>query len=269
MNKIILLMAVLAFSFTTNAQVTTYNVGDVVDDFTVTDIEGNTWNLYDLTAEGKYVYLDFFFDTCGPCQTTTRIYNEFHDKYKCNTGEFFMFSINDGSDTDAEVIAFEEQYGGDFEHAAAVSGEGGSAVVDDAFGIGAYPTYTMIGPDNTLLVADIWPLSGVETFEATFAIAGINPTPDPCTEILGVEEITADFNFVLAPNPTNGDALQINISNTREAMVAIYDVVGKLMFETTVSQTSTQINPNLASGIYLVSLKTAEGATAVQKLVVR
>jgi cytochrome oxidase Cu insertion factor (SCO1/SenC/PrrC family) len=55
------------------AQVQNYVVGDTVDDFTVTDKEGVEWNLYDLAAQGKYVYLDFFLYTCGPCQTTQLI----------------------------------------------------------------------------------------------------------------------------------------------------------------------------------------------------
>lgn len=32
-------------------------------DFTVTDTEGHTWNLFDELADGKYVLVDFFFTT--------------------------------------------------------------------------------------------------------------------------------------------------------------------------------------------------------------
>ena len=123
MKKITSLFLILLFSIVTLAQTNNYNVGDVVDDFTVIDTNGNTWNLYDLTSQGKYVYLDFFFDTCGPCQTTTPIFNEFHDTYGCNQGNLFMLSVNNGTDSDAEVIAFENAFGGDFTHAPAVSAE--------------------------------------------------------------------------------------------------------------------------------------------------
>jgi cytochrome oxidase Cu insertion factor (SCO1/SenC/PrrC family) len=34
-----------------------------VGDFTVTDSDGNTWNLYDLLDQGKTVFLDLFFTT--------------------------------------------------------------------------------------------------------------------------------------------------------------------------------------------------------------
>ncbi len=107
MKKITSLLMLLAVTFVGQAQVNNYNVGDVVDDFTVTDVFGVEHNLYEYAAAGKYIYLDFFFDTCGPCQVTTPIFNEFYDKYGCNAGDLIMISINNGTDTDEEVIAFE------------------------------------------------------------------------------------------------------------------------------------------------------------------
>ena len=114
MIKNTILFICLALGVNAFSQVQNYNIGDVVDDFTVTDTDGNEHNLYSITAEGKYVFLDFFFDTCVPCQTTTPIFNELHDKYGCNEGEVYCISINNGTDGDAEVIAFEEPYGGPF-----------------------------------------------------------------------------------------------------------------------------------------------------------
>ena len=35
----------------------------VAVDFTATDTDGNTWNLFEELAEGKYVLIDFFFTT--------------------------------------------------------------------------------------------------------------------------------------------------------------------------------------------------------------
>jgi thiol-disulfide isomerase/thioredoxin len=149
------------------AQVQNYAVGDTEDDFTITDTDGVEWNLYDLTAQGKYVYLDFFFDTCEPCQTTQPIYNEFHDTYGCNEFEIFVISINNGTDNDQEVIALENTFGSDFQNSPAVSSEGGSDVTDANFGITAYPTYGMVGPDKTLVENDIWPIADVSIYEAT------------------------------------------------------------------------------------------------------
>jgi len=56
-----LLIGAIAFaSFTSSAQIQGYGVGDTVDNFTVTDTNGNTHDLYAYAEAGKYILLDFF-----------------------------------------------------------------------------------------------------------------------------------------------------------------------------------------------------------------
>ena len=258
---------VLAIAFSTGlfAQVTGYSVGDVIDNFTVIDVDGNEHTLYDITAAGQYVYLDFFFDTCPPCQTTTPIFNEFHDKYGCNEGEIFLLSMNNGTDNDGEVIAFEESFGGDFSHAPAVSTDGGAASVDSRFAITAYPTYCMIGPDNKLIIGDIWPLTGVETFEATFP-DGFEPAPSQCSALGISNEIAIDFKVF--PNPNNGAAINIELNNnTTQAYVKIYNVVGALVYSQKITSGEYTINTELTKGTYIINIKTDIGV-GNQKLVI-
>ena len=45
-------------------------------DFTVTDVHGNSHNLFSLLNEGKYVIVDFFFTTCGPCISSVPTLNQ-------------------------------------------------------------------------------------------------------------------------------------------------------------------------------------------------
>ena len=79
MKKYTSLALLLLITLVSFAQTNNYNVGDVVDDFTVTDVYGVQHNLYEYADDGKYIYLDFFFDTCGVCQQTIPIFNEFFD----------------------------------------------------------------------------------------------------------------------------------------------------------------------------------------------
>ncbi len=260
MKKITLVL--FLFGLLANAQVNNYSVGDVVDDFTVTDVHGVEHNLYTITASGKYVYLDFFFDTCGPCQQTTPIFNEFYDKYGCNGGDVYMISINDGSDTDAEVIAFENQFGGPFNHAPAVSAEGGSAAVDNNFGVNAYPTYCLIGPDNTLVERDIWPLTGVETFEATFP-AGFEPQVMQCT--LGLVDATA-FDFNIYPTVSKGN-ITINLPISVASSVAIFNTLGQQVYQNTYSDKNINLNLQLAHGVYMVKV-TAENSSVTKRIII-
>lgn len=124
-----------------DAQVRNYQIGDQVDDFTVTDVHGMEHNLYSITAEGKYVWLDFFFVDCVPCQGSAPTFNQFYDKYGCNEGDVYCLSINLGYDSDARVIQYEEQFGGPFNHAPAASGDGGCGPVTSNFGVNAFPPF--------------------------------------------------------------------------------------------------------------------------------
>ena len=266
MKKITSLALMLMLSITSFSQVNNYNVGDVVDDFTVTDIHGVEHNLYEYAEAGKYIYLDFFFDTCYPCQTTTPIFNEFFDKYGCNEGDLIMISVNNGSDSDAEVEAFENAYGGPFNHAPAISADGGSGAVDSNFGIALYPTYCMIGPDKTLLVDDIWPINNVETFEAEFP-AGFDPAPMEC--FLANLDVENTSDFILYPTVSNGRNINVRLSNQVDAVeVVVYDITGKQVFSSDFTSSSIVLNLNVNSGTYFVNVSTDLGTT-VKKLIIK
>ncbi len=259
MKKLILsLSAAFGLILSVNAQVTTYSVGEVVDNFTVTDTEGNEHDLYTITASGKYVYIDFFFDTCGPCQLASPHFGEFYDKYGCNGGEVYCLVVNDGSDSDAETIAYEEEFGGPGNHAPAISADGGGGAVDAAFGIGAYPTFCMIGPDNKLMFADIWPVSSIEDFEATFG-GDFNPSPMPCSA-LGIEENEVS-ELSVYPNPANEQTMvTFNSINNEEATIQIYSILGEIVQTSLVSvvEGKNTIELNLAAfetGNYIVKIQ--------------
>lgn len=261
-------LALLIFlsTFLSNAQVQNYNVGDVVADFTVTDIHGVEYNLYDLTAEGKYIYLDFFFTACVPCQETTPIFNEFFDKYGCNEGDIFCISLNNGNDNNAAVEAFENQYGGPFNHAPAVSNEGGGPAVDSDFGIAAYPTYCLVGPDNKLLVADIWPLSGIETFEGTFP-TDFEPEIIDC--FLGLLDSENNSDFILYPSISDGNNINIKMNNqVNDVAIHVFDISGKLVYQNNYSNSTIIFDLQVSPGTYFVKV-TASTNSTTKKIIIK
>ena len=129
-------------------------------DFTVTDVHGETHNLFTILEEGKHVIVDFFYTTCGPCQASVPTMNQAYTDYGCNTGEIFFLSIDNG-DTDAQVLQYENQFGGLFPSVSGIDG-GGNLVVSN-YGIGAYPTVILIAPDRSILEQDIFPVSNITT----------------------------------------------------------------------------------------------------------
>ena len=265
MKRITSLALTLLFTIMLFGQASNYNVGDVVDDFTVTDVYGVEHNLYEYADSGKYIYLDFFYDTCGPCQTWQPTYSEFYDRYGCNTGELIMLSINNGSDSDEEVILYEETYGGPFNHAPAVSADGGGGPVTSNFGVGAFPTFIMIGPDRTLLEKDIWPLTDVSTFEATFP-SGLDPEVMECT-ILGITDVAA-ASFSIFPTVSNGQNISIIMNNQEARSIRIYDITGKEVYANDTNSNSIKFSLNVSSGTYFVKVNT-ERNSATKKIIIK
>lgn len=250
-------LTVIAFSLNSFGQATNYNPGDVVSDFTVTDIHGVTHNLYDYLNDGKYVMIDFFFDTCGPCQNFQPTYNEFHDKYGCNAEDVICLTVNNGSDNDAAVIAYENTYGGTFHHAPAVSADGGSAAVDTDFGVAAYPTTVVINPDKTLMVNDIWPAANVAALEAPYPAGAI--TPAQCT-VLSLERNELS-SFSVYPNPAS-EILNIDLAEVSgdNFSIEILNIMGQKIAQFEISKTDASINlSDLSSGQYSLQLSNDGG----------
>jgi len=254
-----------------HAQIQAYSVGDVAPDFTVTDVNGNTYSLYSITGSGQYVLLDFFFTTCPPCQSTAPIFNELHEKYGCNQGQLFCMSVDVG-DSDAEVVQFENTYGGTFSHAPAVSGtEGGGDAVNSTMNIAAYPTYALIGPDNKFISTDIWPIAGVADFEAAFP-AGSGITPMTCSAV-SVDQALSEATLQLYPNPAaQSTRLDLTLDTYDEVNIEVYDLLGQRVLVQELGSldaglTATELDlSQVNNGIYVVRVAQNNQIIASRKL---
>jgi len=180
MKKLLLTLILSLGVLTTNAQT---NLTTAVD-FTVTDVHGETYNLFSILNGGQYVILDFFFTTCPPCIASVPTINQSFSDYGCNTGEVFYISI-DAGDTDAQVLQYEYDYGGLLP---AVSGiDGGGDAVNSLYGIGAYPTVVLIAPDYTIIEQDIYPVSNITS---ALPNAGLNMASCDTGSTTSINEIT-------------------------------------------------------------------------------
>lgn len=261
-----LLLSILLIAFQLgHAQLYNYENGDTVNDFTVTDVYGNTHNLYSYTAQGKYVYIDFFYSACGSCQMFIAEFNEFYDKYGCNEGEIVCLAINSGYDKDADVIVFENNYGGDFNHAPAVSSDGGCLEVVDDFGPIYYPAVCLIGPDNTMINSNIVPYNSVENLEATFP-SGFDPQPMNCT--IGFDEVEDSLNYSVYPNPCEGNEINIMFDQPIKAEIKIFNILGRVVFSDIVNGTLNKVKTQLSPGTYFLSIQ-ADSLNKTQKLIVK
>lgn len=258
MKKLLFICMTLLFTSYVSSQVYGYNVGDTVNDFTVIDTHGESHNLYDITATGKYVFLDFFFRNCGPCQSTSRFFYQLYEAYGLNQEHTYMMSLSP-IDNNATITEFENLYSGGFPPPPGAGTEGNAPAVITDFGVNAFPTYCIIGPDNTLLVGDIWPVSSMGSFENAF--------PEGLLGLLAAHDVELYNQVVLYPTVSDGN-FTVKLPKGEIAELAVYDLTGKSIFKANYTSSEIKVNLNLADGIYLVKI-VADGKASVKKIVIK
>lgn len=262
-----LLMLLICLPFINNAQLNNFSVGDVAPDFTVTDIHGHTHNLSDYA--GKYVVVDLFAYWCGPCAAIAPTINEIYKKYGCNAYDVVVLSV-EYEGTEQQTIDFENANGGDanFPTPTASGIEGGGAAVHAVYGAAAFPTIFLVGPDGTIKNEDIWPISGVGTFEGAIASAGGANALVPNACVLGIEELSLG-SITVFPNPSNGD-FSINLSNitSENIKVEMISLVGQVVytnqFDTMAEENKLTVSTEkIEAGSYLVKLTGLDSGKSV------
>ncbi|NRA13559.1 MAG: redoxin domain-containing protein [Crocinitomicaceae bacterium] len=270
-RKLLSLAVILTATFGLKAQVTTYPVGGAVDDFTITDVHGVSHTLSDYTNAGKWVVLDFFYVGCSSCQVTVPTFSEFHEKYGCNEGDVVCISIDDGDD-DAAVLDFESTYSEStgFNPAPAVSGtQGGGNAINMAFGIIAYPTYCVVGPDMTLKIDDIYPIYNLASFETALSGVGFTPTVMSCA--VGVDEQNALLNDIAVfPNPAAASAtVSVSLDVPSDVTVEVFNLVGALVstevYNGVSGENNFTINTSaLENGQYILNVSLGDNVARTQ-----
>lgn len=81
--------------------------GSTAQDFTVTDLNGDTWNLYTLLNQGYTVYLEFSATWCGPCwnyHSAGHLKNLYNEKGPNGTDEVFVIFIEADINTNTNCL---------------------------------------------------------------------------------------------------------------------------------------------------------------------
>ncbi len=84
----------------------TYKLGSIVRDFSVTDVNGNSYNISELLQNKKAVVLNFWFLNCGPCRMEFPYLQSAYEVYK---NDIEVLAINPLDGTDATVSDYAQE----------------------------------------------------------------------------------------------------------------------------------------------------------------
>ncbi len=254
-----------------------------VPNFNVTDINGNTHDLYSYLNAGKTVYIDFFATWCNPCWNGIKkgdfekVWNNHglsgqNGVLPSTSNDVVVLMIEcDTLTSDNQIRGIGGSTKGDWTQYATfpIINLAPSSTVKKDFNVIGYPSYRMICPNKA---------SYLIPQNTTYPSLYTTLIPQNCGINVSTEFADNDndpFYFEVYPNPLNkGKALTIHSSLeiNNPYSIIIHNVIGELI--TKEKNTTHSSNQNfsmdvsgLPSGVYFISFESAN-IVRTQRLVI-
>ncbi|MCF8369559.1 MAG: T9SS type A sorting domain-containing protein [Bacteroidales bacterium] len=191
MQKIFILILILGFSITINAQTPL----TVAENFSIKATDGATLDLYEILDNGQFVFIDFFAVNCGPCQVFAPDVQQSYITFGENQNEVFFMGISYTANN-ALIEEWDSIYGIGYPN---VSGtEGGGYNVHLQYGIQSFPTLVLIAPDKNIVSQIYLPtyIPNSQAIDSMLIEHGVTPV------ITSVQEKPGDnLQIEVYPNP--------------------------------------------------------------------
>jgi len=176
-----------------------YSVGDPVMDFTVTDVDGNTYTASEVLKEKKALVLNFWYTACQPCQMEFPYLQAAYEQYKDSVLVLAMDPYT--SDSADSIKAFRDT------HQLTMPMVAADSAWVSLMNVLAYPTTVVIDRYGIITFSHTGAITEEGTFEKLFAFYGgeeytqaITDSVDDLDDVIANAGNTGDSN-----STTNGN----------------------------------------------------------------
>lgn len=253
-----------------NSKSSSFSFINQVIPYTVTDIDGNDFDLYNQLSQGNMILLDFMASWCQPCLQSTPALSSFIENNGSGQGGIEAYAITVESDDNANVMNGLNWNGGYYEYPKiAYTSQNDNQFYHYAVNLGLneggyIPFFVLICPDkespakSTVVKYDVGYLPGM--------FNGYQPLVDQCLSTLDIVELPSnDFEFKVYPNPaSNVLNVEFDLMSENEVNISIINSVGQTVSTKELGKVagvqSEEINvSHLDAGIYVVKVSTKNG----------
>lgn len=243
-NHISLFILIVIIVLSSNTISGQEKTNDAID-FTLTDIEGVTVNLFDELANEKTVILNFFSTDCGSCILEVPIVDSVYRQFGSGTGELLAWGLVSMYDAVADIEQF---------------------VIDNEI---SFPCFSTAHTEDVFTYYDIY-----YTPQIIIVCNYVHSDAIPNNQII------ENLNYCF---PTRIDVIEvypsiysidngiiINNDFNENAIVYIYDILGKLVVKKQVMQNEKiEIRDILGNSIYIIDIISESGKRYNQKVLVK
>ncbi len=138
----------------------TYNLGDVMRDFTVTTTENKTFKLSDVLKDKDAVLINFWYTTCSWCITEFPLMQAAYEKYSDKLAIIALDPYQD--DTLIDIKSFQSQMGLTFDVAQDFTS------LSNAFNVTGYPTSVVIDRYGVITMIEAGAITSERAFDVLF-----------------------------------------------------------------------------------------------------